>query len=428
MAKRQSPKWKSYPKYKDSGVEWLGEVPGDWDVKRMRFVCRINPNKADLAHLPNSTIVSFLPMEMIGEEGQINLEETRSLEQVRQGFTHFEDDDIIVAKITPCFENGKGALCKGLLGGIGFGTTELQVLRPNENVDSAFIFHITKSRPFRCLGIASMRGSAGQKRITDDFIKDFLIGLPQSDEQRVIAAFLDRETAKIDSLIAKKEQLIELLQEKRAAIISNAVTKGLDPNVPMKDSGVDWVRKIPENWEVKQLKWLANLCAGYGITSESIEEFGEYPVFGGNGIRGFTSSYTHEGDFPLIGRQGALCGCVNFAHGKFWASEHAVVATARPGVNPYWLAYLLRTMSLNAYSQSAAQPGLAVETISAIRTCMPPTTAEQSAIAVCLDLKTAKFNALINKIQDSIGKLSEYRSALISAVVTGKIDVRQEAA
>lgn len=255
-------KWRSYPEYKDSGVEWLGEVPEPWDVKRMRFICRINPNKADLAHLSSSTIVSFLPMEMIGEDGQIDLEETRSLEQVRQGFTHFEDDDIIVAKITPCFENGKGALCKGLLGGIGFGTTELQVLRPNEKVYSAFIFYLTKSRSFRCLGIASMRGSAGQKRITDDFIKDFKVGLPQSDEQRAIATFLDHETAKIDALIAKKERLIELLKEKRAALISHAVTKGLDPSVPMKDSKIKWFGDIPEHWDVRKFSREVHIAEG----------------------------------------------------------------------------------------------------------------------------------------------------------------------
>ena len=126
---------------------------------------------------------------------------------------------------------------------------------------------------------------------------------PPIEEQRDISAFLDRETAKIDALVAKKERLIELLQEKRTALITRSVTKGLDPTVPMKDSGLEWLGKTPSHWDVRALKRLAGLRAGAAITAESIEEVGQFPVFGGNGIRGFTSSYTHEGDFPsLVGK------------------------------------------------------------------------------------------------------------------------------
>ena len=195
------------------------------------------------------------------------------------------------------------------------------------------------------------------------------MGCLHHSEQRAIAAFLDRETAKIDALVAKKERLIELLQEKRTALISDAVTKGLDPDVPLKDSGVEWLGEIPAHWEVKRLKRLAFMQAGTAITGDDIGAEGDYQVFGGNGVRGYTSSFTHEGEFPLIGRQGALCGCVNFATGKFWASEHAVVLKPNAGVNPNWLAQLLQVMSLNQYSQSAAQPGLSVETIGSIAWC-----------------------------------------------------------
>lgn len=165
--------FKHYPIYKDTGVKWLGEIPKHWGIKRLRLVCEINPTKAELSRLPVSTEVSFLPMEAISEDGLLNLEQKRRLDQVWQGYTNFRDGDIIVAKITPCFENGKGALCANLLSGIGFGTTELQVLRPREYVYAPFLFYLTKSHPFRNLGIASMKGVAGQQRITDDFVKDF---------------------------------------------------------------------------------------------------------------------------------------------------------------------------------------------------------------------------------------------------------------
>jgi type I restriction enzyme S subunit len=188
-----------------------------------------------------------------------------------------------------------------------------------------------------------------------------------------------------------------------------------------RDSGVEWLGKIPAHWEVRMLKRLAAMQAGGAITSQSIEPSGDYPVFGGNGIRGFTDSFTHEGDFPLIGRQGALCGCVNLASGKFWASEHAVVARPARDADTFWLTDLLAAMSLNSYSQSAAQPGLAVETIAAIHAPAPPLP-EQLAIAAFLDRETARIDALVAKKERLIELLQEKRSALITRAVTKGLD------
>jgi type I restriction enzyme S subunit len=155
------------------------------------------------------------------------------------------------------------------------------------------------------------------------------------------------------------------------------------PYPAYKHTEVEWLGEMPAHWELKRLKTLAGLRAGTAITSDRIEPEGDYPVFGGNGFRGYTSSYTHEGEFPLVGRQGALCGCVAFASGKFWASEHAIVITPRAAVDPHWLADLLQAMSLNAYSQSAAQPGLAVETLEVIP-APAPSIDEQRAIVAYL--------------------------------------------
>ena len=131
-----------------------------------------------------------------------------------------------------------------------------------------------------------------------------------------------------------------------------------------KDSGVDWLGEIPEGWVIKKLKYVADLKSGNNLTSNQIKDFGECPVYGGNGLRGYYSDYTHESEFVLIGLQGALCGNINYASGKFWATDHAVVI--RHHILKYerfWLGELLRTMNLNQYSVAAAQPGLAVETI-----------------------------------------------------------------
>jgi type I restriction enzyme S subunit len=193
------------------------------------------------------------------------------------------------------------------------------------------------------------------------------------------------------------------------------------PYPAYKDSGVEWLGEIPAHWEVKPLKRLAAMRAGSAITSESIEPDGDYPVFGGNGIRGFTDSFTHEGDLPLIGRQGALCGCVTLASGKFWASEHAVVVRPAQDVDAFWLAELLRSMSLNSYSQSAAQPGISIDTIGAILVPTPPLV-EQRAIAAFLDRETAKIDALVAKKERLISLLQEKRTALISHAVTKGLD------
>jgi type I restriction enzyme S subunit len=256
------------------------------------------------------------------------------------------------------------------------------------------------------------------------WLDNSLFLVPPLSEQRAIAAFLDRETGRIDTLIEKKERQVELLQEKRAALISHAVTKGLDPDIKMKDLGVEWLGEIPEHWEMLALKRLAILKSGESITAESIDKDGDYPVFGGNGLRGYTTTFTHNGNYVLIGRQGALCGNINYAQGQFWASEHAVVVSPIGPVETKWLGELLSAMNLNQYSVSAAQPGLSVETVSNLSIPKPPLQ-EQSIIAAFLDRETAHIDTLTTKIRESILKLREYRTALISAAVTGKIDVRE---
>ena len=184
-----------------------------------------------------------------------------------------------------------------------------------------------------------------------------------------------------------------------------------------KDSGVGWLGEVPQHWDVVPLKRIANLKSGESITSESIEETGEYPVLGGNGLRGYTSGFTHEGHYVIIGRQGALCGNINYATGRFWASEHAVVASPLNRVETTWLGEMLRAMNLNQHSVSAAQPGLSMEFVGNLRAAVPPI-ADQSAIAKFLDRETAKIDALVREQRRLIELLKEKRQAVISHAVT----------
>ena len=175
--------------------------------------------------------------------------------------------------------------------------------------------------------------------------------------------------------------------------------------------------RYPAHWSSQKLKHVASLKSGEGITSNDISDLGKYPVYGGNGVRGYTSSYTHEGTYPLIGRQGALCGNVNYASGKFWASEHAVVVHVRDGHLVRWLGEVLRSMNLNQYSQSAAQPGISVEVIENLPIPVPPQP-EQEVIATYLDRETARIERLIAAKERMLALLEEKRAALISRVVT----------
>lgn len=188
-----------------------------------------------------------------------------------------------------------------------------------------------------------------------------------------------------------------------------------------KGSGGEGLAQVPGHWKIKKLKWLASLQSGAFITNESIESIGPFPIYGGNGQRGYTGSFTHEGRYVLIGRQGALCGNVNFGNGKFWASEHAVVVSPTDSVNVTWLGELLRSMNLNQYSVAAAQPGLAVERIINLHIPIPPFE-EQTLIASFIECETARIDSLVRKKERFIALLLEKRQALITHAVTKGLD------
>ena len=201
------------------------------------------------------------------------------------------------------------------------------------------------------------------------------------------------------------------------------VLQTLEPYPEMKDSGVPALGNQPVHWQVLRVKNLCRMRSGDGITAESITPVGAYPVYGGNGQRGYTSEYTHDGTFVLIGRQGALCGNVHLARGRFWASEHAVVTTVRSGYLPAWLGAILTVMDLNQYSIAAAQPGLSVERVLALRLPVPPVS-EQAAIVRFLDHADRRIRRYIRAQQKLIALLEEQKQAIINQAVTGQIDVR----
>ena len=256
----------------------------------------MNPVKSQLTGLDLDDEVSFVPMEAVGEKGEMITTTTKLLREVYSGYTYFRDGDVVLAKITPCFENGKGAIAQGLKNSVAFGTTEFHVIRAEDEINERWLYYLTTSHHFRKIGESEMFGAGGQKRIPENFIKDFRVALPPLPDQQKIANFLDRKTAQIDCLIEKKRALITKLKEKRLAVITQAVTRGLSAEAlakeglsqeaPLKDSGIEWLGKVPKHWEVISLHHLVRMRSGEAITSSNIEEGGTFRVYGGKACVG----------------------------------------------------------------------------------------------------------------------------------------------
>ena len=441
-----------YPDYKDSGVPWLGEIPSHWDEKRMRFFVNTNPLKSEL-DVADDTMVSFLPMEALSVDGGMNLDTDKEIGEVYKGYTYFRNDDVVIAKITPCFENGKASISKNLTNGIGFGTTELHVLRPKTDAISKFIFYLIRSDSFMKIGESEMYGAGGQKRIPERFIKNFLGALPPLDEQKAIVNFLDTELEHIDTLIDKQQQLIEKLAEQRSAVITHAITKGLDSDVAMKDSGVEWLGEIPEHWDLTYNKYLFNFSRGLTITkADLIDEgipcisYGEVHSKYGFEVdpdihplkcvpesyaENFKYAVLKQGDFVFADTSEDYKGSGNFTHlntqTMTMAGYHTVVMKQKHNHNYRYLAYMFdskafRTQVINQVSGVkvfSVTQGILKRTPA----WLPPRI-EQDKIVVYLDKETNRMDLSSKAATDIIAKLQEYRAALVTQAVTGKIDVR----
>lgn len=439
-----------YPAYKDSGVEWLGEVPAHWEVKRLRNVATLNPSKSEISNLDRDTEVSFLPMEAVGDDGTLILDRTRPIIEVDSGYTYFRDGDVTIAKITPCFENGKGAVMRGLQSGHGFGTTELIVIRPTEGKTSSNYLHcLFTSTPFRQLGEAAMYGAGGQKRVPDDFVRDFAVAFPPLAEQSAITSFLDHETAKIDALVAEQERLIELLKEKRQAVISHAVTKGLDPSVPMKDSGVEWLGEVPAHWAVQPLSTLTTVIQtgpfGSQLHSDEYVSDATPVVNPSNMIDGqirpdpsvtVTEEVVHRlahqklvaGDI-VVGRRGEMgrCAVVQQSQEGWLCGTGSLRLQLTVSAIPDFIWRYLTTDLIKQYlslqSVGSTMDNLNTEILARVPVPVP-NVAEQSAICQALLEQLEALNTLEAEATKGVRFLQERRTALISAAVTGQIDVR----
>lgn len=210
-------------KMKDSGIDWLGDIPEHWEVKSLKRLARISP-RIDFSEAQLDDLVSFLPMEKVSVDGAIDCEIKKPLREVKQGFTAFQKNDVILAKITPCFENGKGALLDKLDTDIGFGSTEFHVLRAGKNIKNKYLYIVTQSHLFLNIGEKMMTGSAGQKRVPTNFVANFPVALPPIEEQHQIVIFIDDLNKKSLDTVGTLKNKIERLKEYKTILINHAVT------------------------------------------------------------------------------------------------------------------------------------------------------------------------------------------------------------
>ncbi|APF00810.1 restriction endonuclease subunit S [Pseudomonas putida] len=431
--------FKPYTAYRESGVEWLGEVPKHWMLTPIKHLALLNPRKSGFAG-DTEQLCSFVPMEKL-KTGVVQLDEERPIEEVIGGYTYFEDGDVLQAKVTPCFENKNIAIAKGLTNGIGFGSSEINVLRPCQGVNAEYLYYRVQEDSYMSFCTSSMIGAGGLKRVPTDVINNFNVAAPELFEQIQIARFLDHETARIDALIEEQQRLIELLKEKRQAVISHAVTKGLDPTVSMKDSGVEWLGEVPAHWVIVRIgavyseaveKGLAELpvlrvSIHYGVSDKELTEE--------ESDRKITRIEDRE-KYKRVRPGDLVYNMMRAWQGGFGAvlvdglvSPAYVVARPKSGDFSRYVERLLRTscaveeMRKNSYGITDFRLRLYWDQFKNIRIALPPEEERQS-IMERIDAIIGESEALKDEADQLIGILQERRAALISAAVTGKIDVR----
>ncbi len=444
-------RYKPYPSYKDSGVKWLGEIPADWQVRRLKTL--ISEPITDGPHetpefLPEG--IPFLSVDGI-QEGELVFDGCRYISEA----AHKEYrrkcaprcDDILLGKAA---STGKIARVKV---GFEFGVwSPLALIRPDcARVRSDFLEYALKSAATQAQ-IDILCTSNTQKNISMRDIPILVVCVAPLPQQRAIAAFLDRETAKIDALVAKKERVIELLQEKRTALITRAVTKGLDPDVRMKDSGVEWLGEIPAHWDVKRTKYAARLRSGHTPSRQHPEYWEDctIPWFGLADvwqIRDGQTEYVTDtaekiSELGLANSAARLLpkGTVvlsRTASVGFSAIMGADMATTQdfvnwvcgPNLRPEYLLYVFRSMQheFRRLTMGSTHQTIYMPDVGGFSTPLPPI-AEQDRIVAFVREHARRIDALVARVRDAIARLKELRTALISAAVTGKIDVREGAA
>ncbi|NBZ94841.1 MAG: restriction endonuclease subunit S [Proteobacteria bacterium] len=422
-----SREFKPYPKYKDSGVEWLGQVPEGWEVTPLKRAVRQSADKSTDGSLQYLGLENILPWT-----GVITTDSDAKYSDDSLGI-EFLEGDVLFGKLRPY-------LAKVALPSFnGRCTSELLVLRP-EKLDGKYLRYFL-STPGFIDRVNSTTFGAQMPRANWESIGGLHTLIPE-DKGKAIASFLDQQTSQIDEVIKATEESIALLQEERKSIISHAVTKGLDPKVKLKDSGIEWLGQIPEHWEAKKTSWYFTAKKGKNaaqLTKEYCATIsGDYPVYSGqtenNGVMSSITEYEFDAGedgclfSTTVGSQKVMT--VMHIKGRFSLSQNCMIMLpTQRAINVRYAFYHFQPLFEyeKSFIPSHMQASFRMEDFYQYRLALPPL-AEQEAISSYLDEKTKRIDSLIAEKGSLIESLREYRSSLIFEAVTGKIDLREEAA
>ncbi|HFR3701369.1 TPA: restriction endonuclease subunit S [Streptococcus suis] len=416
---------------KDSGIEWIGEVPEEWGITKFKYF--LDTNKG-LTITKENLIEDGIPVINYGQihskYGKSVSADRDELPQVSANYLKFKQSllkpgDFVFADTSEDID-GSGNFSTRIDDNgelfAGYHTIKAKLKNALEH-DFRYFMHYFDSLAFR-KQVQNKVSGIKVYSITQSILQETCLILPSLYEQTQIANFLDKKVAQLDSVKSLLEEQIKTLEDYSQSLIYETVTKGLDKTVPLKDSGVDWIGQIPEGWGIMRLKYICGMQSGNNLTSLEISSENDggkiFPVYGGNGQRGYYSDFTNEGNYCLVGRQGALAGNIHFVSGKFWATDHAIVVYEHTHTYSKYLYYLLKVMNLNQYAfETSAQPGLSVEKILQLETIHCPK-GEQSQIADFLDKKTEQINQMIAIKKEQIENINKQRQTLIYDYVTGK--------
>lgn len=408
----------SYPEYKESGFEWLGALPSHWYVRKFRHSFQESIEKIDGDVIgPMLSVSGYRGIEIKDYDD----ENRRRTDDELQGYRIVRPGQLVVNTM---WLNYAGL---GVSQHEGHVSPAYRAYSISKDFEPRFVHHMMRSGEFVKGYTKFLTGiRPNSLQMSRDDLMEFRVAEPPREEQIAIADFLDRETAKIDALIAEQEKLLAVLAEKRQATISHAVTRGLDPNAPMKDSGIPWLGEVPAHWQVRRLRFVADIETGSADTANSMED-GEYPFFVRSQTVERIDHFTHDCEAVLTAGDGAGVGKV-FHHfiGKFCAHQRVYIfRNFRAVTGAFFFEYL------KALFYRVVLEGTAKSTVDSLRRPMiadfpivVPDPKEMPEIEKRIQMESSRFDQLVSEAEATIFLLKERRSALIAAAVTGQIDVR----
>lgn len=403
-----------YPQYKESGLPWLGDIPAHWEIKRngSLFQQRNAVGEPDWPILE----VSLRTGVQIREFGSSKRKQVMSDKAKYKCATKGD----YVYNMMRMWQGAAGiAPVDGLV------SPAYVVAKPLPHTNPAYFASLFRTDDYLAEIDAFSRGIVKDRnRLYWDQFKQIPTPFPPPEEQAAIARFLAWATNRLDRAIGAKRRIIALLQEQKQAIIHRAVTRGLDPTAPLKDSGIPWLGEIPEHWEVRRLKWILRLQRGYDLPAERRKE-GNIPVFSSGG-------HIDNHDIPMADPPGIVLGrygstnAAYFIETPYWPHNTALFSTTVFGNNAKWCFYLLQALPKSVHSEKSAVPGVNRRDLFDILAPLAPL-AEQAEIAAHVDAATVSLKEAIEIAERDVTLLREYRTRLIADVVTGKLDVREMA-